>query len=137
MSSRFFDGRRFLRLHVVPALLPVVPRLTSLPLICRAPFAAPDEQGQLPLSGVNLPGGVQRIRTSEDVLEMRNLFKEGDLLTCEVQQVQKEGTLVLHTRSLRYGKLENGTLVTVPPSLVGRRKNHFVTLAGKATSRQV
>lgn len=88
-------------------------------------------EGQLPLSGVNLPGGVQRIRTSEDVLAMRNLFKEGDLLTCEVQQVQaRDGTLILHTRSLRYGKLDNGVLVTVPPSLVGRRKNHFVTLKG-------
>ena len=88
----------------------------------------------MPLSGVNLPGGVQRIRTSEDVLAMRNLFKEGDLLTCEVQQVQKDGTLILHTRSLRYGKLDNGVLVTVPPSLVGRRKNHFVTLKGLSSN---
>lgn len=103
-------------------------------LTCSAPTSAGSngsmKEGQLPLSGVNLPGGVQRIRTSEDVLAMRNLFKEGDLLTCEIQQVQKEGTLILHTRSLRYGKLDNGVLVTVPPSLVGRRKNHFVTLTG-------
>ena len=91
------------------------------------------KEGQLPLSGVNLPGGVQRIRTSEDVLAMRNLFKEGDLLTCEVQQVQKDGNLILHTRSLRYGKLDNGVLTTVPPSLIARRKNHFVTLNGLIT----
>ena len=88
-------------------------------------------EGQLPLSGVNLPGGVQRIRTSEDVLAMRNLFKEGDLVSCEVQNVQRDGTLILHTRSLRYGKLENGLLITVPPGLVGRRKNHFVTIERK------
>lgn len=103
-------------------------------LTCSAPMSSGSngsmKEGQLPLSGVNLPGGVQRIRTSEDVLAMRNLFKEGDLLTCEVQQVQKDGTLILHTRSLRYGKLDNGVMVTVPPSLVGRRKNHFVTLKG-------
>jgi len=103
-------------------------------LSCSAPSASASngsmKEGQLPLSGVNLPGGVQRIRTSEDVLAMRNLFREGDLLTCEVQQVQKDGTLILHTRSLRYGKLDNGVLITVPPSLVGRRKNHFVTLKG-------
>lgn len=103
-------------------------------LTCSAPSASASngsmKEGQLPLSGVNLPGGVQRIRTSEDVLAMRNLFREGDLLTCEVQQVQKDGTLILHTRSLRYGKLDNGVLITVPPSLVGRRKNHFVTLKG-------
>ncbi|KAL7553082.1 hypothetical protein ACHAWF_016344 [Thalassiosira exigua] len=103
-------------------------------LTCSAPASSGSngsmKEGQLPLSGVNLPGGVQRIRTSEDVLAMRNLFKEGDLLTCEVQQVQKDGTLILHTRSLRYGKLDNGVLATVPPGLVGRRKNHFVTLKG-------
>jgi exosome complex component RRP4 len=108
-------------------------------LTCSAPISSGAngsmKEGQLPLSGVNLPGGVQRIRTSEDVLAMRNLFKEGDLLTCEVQQVQRDGTLILHTRSLRYGKLDNGVLVTVPPSLVGRRKNHFATLKGlKSTS---
>merc|ERR1712176_1649510 len=106
-------------------------------LTCSPPISAGSngsmKEGQLPLSGVNLPGGVQRIRTSEDVLAMRNLFKEGDLLTCEVQQVQKDGTLILHTRSLRYGKLDNGILVTAPPSLVGRRKNHFVTLKGLTT----
>ncbi|KAL3784197.1 hypothetical protein HJC23_001396 [Cyclotella cryptica] len=93
-------------------------------------------EGQLPLSGVNLPGGVQRIRTSEDVLAMRSLYREGDLLTCEVQNVQKDGTLILHTRSLRYGKLENGVLTTVPPSLVGRRKNHFVTIKGVISSEE-
>ncbi len=103
-------------------------------LTCSSPSSSGSsgsmKEGQLPLSGVNLPGGVQRIRTSEDVLAMRSLYREGDLLTCEVQQVQKDGTLILHTRSLRYGKLENGVLVTVPPHLVGRRKNHFVTLRG-------
>lgn len=107
-------------------------------LTCSSPASSSGgsmREGQLPLSGVNLPGGVQRIRTSEDVLAMRTLFKEGDLLTSEVQSVQKDGCLVLHTRSLRYGKLDNGVLVTVPPSLVGRRKNHFVTLKGLSTNK--
>jgi exosome complex component RRP4 len=93
-------------------------------------------EGQLPLSGVNLPGGVQRIRTSEDVLAMRSLYKEGDLVSCEVQNVQRDGTLILHTRSLRYGKLENGVLTTVPPGLVGRRKNHFCTIEGKVFEKE-
>ena len=108
--------------------------LTCSPLTSSASNGSMKE-GQLPLSGVNPPGGVQRIRTSEDVLAMRSLFKEGDLLTCEVQNVQKDGTLILHTRSLRYGKLDNGVLVTVPPSLVGRRKNHFVTLKGMVAGK--
>lgn len=85
-------------------------------------------EGQLPLSGVNLPGGVQRIRTAEDALGMRALYGEGDLVSAEVQSVQNDGTLLLHTRSLRYGKLENGVFVFVPPGLIQRMKVHFVTL---------
>jgi exosome complex component RRP4 len=85
--------------------------------------------GKLPLSGVNLPGGVQRIRTAQDALAMRFLFKEGDLLSAEVQSVQHgDGVLVLHTRSLRYGKLENGCVLSVPPALIVRMKQHFATL---------
>mmetsp|Transcript_8217 Transcript_8217/g.12620 ORF Transcript_8217/g.12620 Transcript_8217/m.12620 type:complete len:279 (+) Transcript_8217:83-919(+) len=80
---------------------------------------------QLPLSGVHLPGGVQRVRTQQDSREMRQLFHEGDLVSAEVHNVQSDGTLVLHTRSLRYGKLENGCLIVVPPALVAKRKNHF------------
>lgn len=85
---------------------------------------------QLPLSGVDLPGGVQRIRTAEDARGMRRLYAEGDLLSAEVQQVtQSDGTLILHTRSLRYGKLENGCAVQVPPGLIRRMRQHMCTLA--------
>ena len=85
---------------------------------------------QLPLSGVDLPGGVQRIRTAEDARGMRRLYGEGDLLSAEVQQVaQADGTLVLHTRSLRYGRLENGCAVQVPPGLVRRMRQHMCTLS--------
>jgi len=85
---------------------------------------------QLPLSGVDLPGGVQRIRTAEDARGMRRLYAEGDLLSAEVQQVtQSDGTLVLHTRSLRYGKLENGCAIQVPPGLIRRMRQHMCTLA--------
>lgn len=85
-------------------------------------------EAALLLSGVNLPNGTQRIRTSEDALAMRKLFSEGDLVSAEVQQVMHDGTASLHTRSLRYGKLENGCLVHVPPSLIPRMKQHFATL---------
>lgn len=80
------------------------------------------------LSGVNLPNGAQRIKTSEDALAMRKLFSEGDLVSAEVQQVMHDGSASLHTRSLRYGKLENGCVVCVPPSLIPRLKQHFETL---------
>ncbi|KIV96139.1 hypothetical protein PV10_00043 [Exophiala mesophila] len=69
---------------------------------------------QLPLSSINLPGGVLRRRTTADELQMRNYFQEGDLLVAEVQQVGgNDGTASLHTRSLKYGKLRNGTFLAV------------------------
>lgn len=79
----------------------------------------------LMLSSVNLPGGEQRRKTQEDELAMRSYLEEGDLISAEVQNVYSDGSLSLHTRSLKYGKLSQGVIVTVPPSLVLRRKNHF------------
>jgi exosome complex component RRP4 len=84
---------------------------------------------QLPLSGVHLPGGAQRVRTAQDQRDMRQYLQEGDLISAEVHKVQpSDGSLMLHTRSYRYSKLENGCLVTVPPSLIERRKNHFISM---------
>ncbi|KAI1104744.1 hypothetical protein F4804DRAFT_306205 [Jackrogersella minutella] len=68
---------------------------------------------QLPLSAVNLPGGIQRRRTETDELQIRTFFSEGDLLVAEVQQLYGDGGAVLHTRSLRFGKLRNGVFVAV------------------------
>ncbi|CAM9546939.1 unnamed protein product, partial [Ectocarpus sp. 8 AP-2014] len=80
------------------------------------------------LSSVNLPGGQQRMRTYEDQLQMRSFFQEHDLISAEVQQVNSDGGIALHTRSLKYGKLENGQLVSVPPVLIRRLKQHVVSL---------
>jgi exosome complex component RRP4 len=86
-------------------------------------------EAQLPLSGVHLPGGAQRVRTAQDQRDMRQYLQEGDLISAEVHKVQpSDGSLMLHTRSYRYSKLENGCLVTVPPSLIERRKNHFISM---------
>ncbi|EJF65945.1 exosome complex exonuclease rrp4 [Dichomitus squalens] len=82
----------------------------------------------LMLSSVNLPGGVQRRKLESDELQMRTFFEEGDLLVAEVQAFFSDGAMSLHTRSLRYGKLRNGQLVTVPPILIRRLKSHFVSL---------
>ncbi|KAF0682881.1 Aste57867_25016 [Aphanomyces stellatus] len=82
----------------------------------------------LMLSSVNLPSGAQRRRTTEDQLQMRSFFQEGELISAEVQEVRYDGTMWLHTRSLRYGKLENGQLIQVQPSLVKRLKQHMVSL---------
>lgn len=68
---------------------------------------------QLPLSAINLPGGIQRRRTETDELQIRTFFSEGELLVAEVQQLYGDGGAVLHTRSLKYGKLRNGVFVAV------------------------
>jgi len=79
----------------------------------------------LMLSSVNLPGGELRRRSAEDELTMRRYLEEGDLISAEVQNIFNDGSLSLHTRSLKYGKLGQGCLVHVSPSLVKRRKTHF------------
>ncbi|TRM64185.1 hypothetical protein BD626DRAFT_401699 [Schizophyllum amplum] len=86
------------------------------------------QDAALMLASVNLPGGVQRRKLESDELQMRTFFEEGDLLVAEVQALMGDGSMSLHTRSLRYGKLRNGQLVTVPPILVRRLKSHFITL---------
>ncbi|GAA5983414.1 hypothetical protein JCM11641_007841 [Rhodosporidiobolus odoratus] len=82
----------------------------------------------LMLSSINLPGGVQRRKLESDELQMRTFFQEGDLLVAEVQAFFGDGAMSLHTRSLKYGKLKNGQLVSLPPSLISRQKSHFHTL---------
>ncbi|RDB15864.1 Exosome complex component rrp4 [Hypsizygus marmoreus] len=82
----------------------------------------------LMLSSVNLPGGVQRRKLESDELQMRTFFEEGDLLVAEVQAFFSDGAMSLHTRSLKYGKLRNGQLVSIPPILVRRLKSHFIAL---------
>jgi exosome complex component RRP4 len=83
---------------------------------------------KLGISSVTLPGGVQRVRTYEDQLQMRSVFAEGDLISAEIQNIGGEGAISLHTRSLKYGKLENGQLFHVPAALVPRLSQHYVSL---------
>jgi len=68
---------------------------------------------QLPLSAINLPGGIQRKRTGADELQIRTFFAEGDLVVAEVQSLFQDGGAALHTRSLKYGKLRNGLFLAV------------------------
>ncbi|CAH2068398.1 unnamed protein product, partial [Iphiclides podalirius] len=70
----------------------------------------------------------KRRRSAEDEQMMRKHLQEGDLISAEVQSIFSDGSLSLHTRSLKYGKLLQGTLVKVFPSLIKRRKNHFHNL---------
>ncbi|KAF2022402.1 hypothetical protein BU24DRAFT_418037 [Aaosphaeria arxii CBS 175.79] len=67
----------------------------------------------LPLSAINLPGGILRRRTAVDELNIRTFFSEGDLLVAEVQALHQDNTASLHTRSLKYGKLRNGLFTSL------------------------
>uniref|UniRef100_A0A4W5K462 Exosome component 2 n=1 Tax=Hucho hucho TaxID=62062 RepID=A0A4W5K462_9TELE len=71
------------------------------------------------LSSVNLPGG-------ELVSGMDSIYL--GIRKCEVQSVFSDGALSLHTRSLKYGKLGQGVLVQLSPSLIKRQKTHFHNL---------
>ncbi|BFZ62274.1 Exosome complex component rrp4 [Saitoella coloradoensis] len=82
----------------------------------------------LMLSAINLPGGVQRRKNATDELQMRTFFQEGDMVSCEVQTTFADGAASVHTRSLKYGKLRNGILVNIPPSLITRSKTHHYSL---------
>jgi exosome complex component RRP4 len=86
------------------------------------------QEALLPIGSVNLPGGAQRRRTIEDRLQMRQLFAENDVISCEIATVKSYSAISVQTRSMKYGKLENGQMLTVPPSLVKRVRKHFVTL---------
>ncbi|KAF3430782.1 hypothetical protein E2986_00348 [Frieseomelitta varia] len=80
------------------------------------------------LSSVNLPGGELRRRSAEDEQTMRRYLQEGDLICAEVQSTFVDGSLSLHTRVLKYGKLSQGIMLKVSPALIKRKKTHFHNL---------
>ncbi|KAK6164725.1 hypothetical protein DH2020_001589 [Rehmannia glutinosa] len=67
----------------------------------------------------------QRRRTAIDELNMRTIFEENDVICAEVRGFQHDGCLHLQARSQKYGKLKRGQLLTIPPYLVKKRKQHF------------
>jgi exosome complex component RRP4 len=81
----------------------------------------------LGLSSIPLPGGMQRRKSEQDELMMREFFSEGQILVAEVQATFADGALGLHTRNNRkYGKLLAGEMMSVPSGLVRRSKSHFL-----------
>ena len=53
------------------------------------------KDARLPLSGVHLPGGAQRVRMAQDQRDRRLFLQEGDLICAEVHK--GDGSLSLHT----------------------------------------
>ena len=86
------------------------------------------QDATLQLASINLPGGVQRRKTGTDELQMRTFFQEGDLVLAEVQSYFHDGSVSLHTRSLKYGKLRNGQFVQIAAGNVVRAKQSAASL---------
>ena len=63
---------------------------------------------------------------------MRRYLQEGDLICAEVQSIFADGSLSLHTRVLKYGKLSQGILIELSPALIKRQKTHFHNLSNGA-----
>lgn len=83
------------------------------------------QDAQLSLAAAVLPGAVQRRKTDEDELQMRQIFKENDLILAEIQQLYIDGTIVLHTRNAKYGKLSRGCFVACKSYLIKRSHTTF------------
>eukprot|EP01068_Selenidium_serpulae_P003884 Selendium_serpulae@DN3327_c0_g1_i2.p1 len=92
------------------------------------------QRAQLQLTSVALPDGAQRRRNDADSLDLRQFFVENDVVVTEVNRVNQDGTLLLHTRNIRYGKLKNGCLIHVPPSMVPRQQQHITEIPGTSVS---
>ncbi|CDR93813.1 Exosome complex exonuclease RRP4 [Babesia bigemina] len=80
---------------------------------------------QLSILQVNTEELANRRKLEEDVYEMRNIFDIGDVISCEVQRVSQNGTVLLQTRTSKYGRLSNGILVKVKPNLMLRQSRHM------------
>ena len=84
----------------------------------------------LRLTGITLPSGVLRMKTKMDVAFMKTFLRKGDALVAEVQQVNRDGSFVLHTRTKEYGRLLGGTMVFVPPYIIARRTKNICKYEG-------
>ncbi|XP_045593622.1 exosome complex component RRP4 [Procambarus clarkii] len=80
---------------------------------------------ELRLSNIHLPGGEQRRSNMDDERGMRGLLKTGDLVCVEVQKISDDGLLRLAARSIKFGKLSQGTLLAVSPSLIVQDKQRM------------
>ena len=68
------------------------------------------------------------MKTEQDEFNMINIFQYRDVICAEVHSINNDKTINLHTRSLKYGKLNYGMLVTVDWKLIKRIKKHFLKI---------
>ena len=80
----------------------------------------------LNLTVIILPRGEQHIKNEDNQAQTRTHFKENDLLSGEIQQININGSINIQTRNLKYVKLKNGILLKVNHMLVKKTKHHFI-----------
>ena len=102
---------------VVGRILEVLPRRWKVDI--NATSAA-----TLRLDNVQLQNNEQRKRTADDELRMRSYLRESDLVSAEIQEYKQDRSIMLQCRT-RNGKLEAGSLVSVPSHLIKRLKHHY------------
>jgi exosome complex component RRP4 len=61
-------------------------------------------------------------------MQMRIYFKENDLFSGEIQQINNNGLIHIQTRNLKYGKVKNGILIKVNHGLIKKKKHQFFEL---------
>lgn len=87
------------------------------------------ERVQLSIFQVNTDELANRRKDDEDLFEMKKIFDIDDVISCEVQRISPSGTVMLQTRTNNYGRLTNGVLVNVKPSLMLRQSKHIHELS--------
>ncbi|KAL5105242.1 Exosome complex component RRP4 [Taenia crassiceps] len=78
----------------------------------------------LSLANVKLPTGELRRKSEDDERAMRSFMREGDLIVAEVRELYRDGSLQLHMPGMRTGRLGEGCVLRLPPSLIRRQKIH-------------
>jgi exosome complex RNA-binding protein Rrp4 len=98
----------------------------------------------LDLSAINLP--FQGVRSAADTRNMRAFLREGDVVFAEVERgaLNPSASAIsgsarpvrLMTRDNRYGKLQHGCLLHVPPELTDKDATMAVTLPADPVPRE-
>uniref|UniRef100_A0A0N4ZH35 KH_dom_type_1 domain-containing protein n=1 Tax=Parastrongyloides trichosuri TaxID=131310 RepID=A0A0N4ZH35_PARTI len=83
------------------------------------------QEALLNFTNFQLPGVKNQRRNLNDEIALQSLLVRGDLISGEIHSIYQDGTILLQTRSSKYGKLGKGVLVKVPFYLVKRSKSHL------------
>nr|WCZ58387.1 exosome complex component RRP4 [Paratrimastix eleionoma] len=78
-------------------------------------------KAKLPLSSIM----EQRRQTQKDALNMRSFFTEGDLICGVIYRANPNSNSVVHLSDKLPQKLEYGTLINVPSTLIKRVAEHY------------